>query len=336
MSKKMIGIVVLMAMVITGCSRDHFAINSNNPPERELGDYLPADELEFMGEGGYYHYYKTLDTEELEDRILVTISGEVKDNSKSTGKNDYGFQTEIWIDSEKMVLTSSGPMLNESEFKRLILLKMPITEEATWEFDAYDRLGDKHVVTGRIVEIDDETGTIEVEYTTEAGNYEKRTFMKSHGTTSFIKQLAYKDAVTYTGYHMNQVQAVKIEEQDGDLKYDRLEVVEIDYELYQLLDGFNKRWVNYIKNIDQSLMELIDVDSNAYSKVDAIKEESIVLDEYLGFKPYGIEINEDVTLIYVVEKFQVGGDKTHYNTICYEVVNRDDGLYISDFYSINP
>jgi hypothetical protein len=135
---------------------------------------------------------------------------------------------------------------------------------------------------------------------------------------------------------MNQVQAVKIEEQDGDLKYDRLEVVEIDYDFYQLIDGFNIRWVNYIKNIDQSLLELIDTDSNAYLKVVAIKEESIELDEYLGFKPYKIDSTDDVTLIYVMEKFIVGGDKTHFNTICYEVIKEKDGFVISDFYSTNP
>lgn len=336
MIKKMIGIVILLAMVITGCSNDRFAIRSDNPPDQGLSVYLPTAEYEFLGEGGYYHYYKMLKTEELEDRILVTISGEVKDNSKSTTKNDHGFQTEIWIDSEKMVQKSTGKMLNESDFDRLILLKTPIAEDATWEFDTYDKVGEKHVVTGRIIDIDDETGIVEVEYTTEAGNYEKRTFMKNHGTTSFIKQLAYKDAVTYTGYHMNQVEAVQNEEQDGDLKYDGLDVVEIDYELYQLIDGFNIRWVNYIKNIDQALMELIDMDSNAYLKVVAIKEEPIELDEYLGFKPYKIEIMDDVILICVMEKFLVGGDRTHYNTICYEVIKENDGIFISDFYSTNP
>ena len=336
MIKKMIWVVLLLAMVITGCSNDQFAIQSDNSPDQELSIYLPISEYEFMGEGGYYHYYKTLKTEVLEDRILVTISGEVKDNSKSTGKNDHTFQTEIWIDSEKMIQKSSGQMLNESDFDRLILLKKPIAEEATWEFDAIDKLGEKHVVTGRIIEVDDDTGIIEVEYTTEAGNFEKRTLKMNQGTTSFIKQVSYKNAVTYTGYHMNQVETVPMEELDEDLKFDRLEVVEIDYELYQLIDGFNIRWVNYIKNIDQALMELIDMDSNAYLKVVAIKEESIELNEYQGFKPYKIEIIDDVILIYVMEKFIVGGDRTHYNTICYEVIKDNDGIFISDFYSTSP
>lgn len=93
------------------------------------------------------------------------------------------------------------------------------------------------------------------------------------------------------------------------------------------------RWVNYIKNIDQSLLELIDVSSNAYLKVVATKVESIELDEFLGFKPYKMEIHEDAILIYVIEKFLVDGDINHYNEICYEIVKNQDGYFITDFYS---
>lgn len=333
MNKKVIGIVVFLAMFILGCSNDQFEVNADNPPSQDLNDYLPYNELEFMGEGGYYHYYKFIETETLEDRHFVSISGEVKDNSKSSGKNDHGFQIELWIDSEKMVQTSSGQMLNESEFERLIVLKTPIVEAASWKFEAHDRLGEKQVVTGRIIEIDDENETIVIEYSTETGIFEKRTMKKKFGTTSFVKQVAYKDAVTFSGYHMNQIDAIQNTVLDEDMKYDGLQVVEINDELYELIDSFNKRWVSYIKNIDQSLMELIDVDSKAYTKVVAIRDESPVLNDYLGFKPFKMEIDEDSSLIYVMEKFVVSGDKTHYNSICYEIIKKNNSLYISDFYS---
>src|SRR5690606_25798484 len=123
----------------------------------------------------------------------------------------------------------------ESEFSKLILLKKPIVEEASWEFETSDSQGQKHVVTGRIITIGEENETIDVEYTTAAGHLEKRTLKKNQGTVSFVKQVAYKDAVTYTGYHSIQNEAVT-EAMDEDDKYDALEGIEIDNELYQLID----------------------------------------------------------------------------------------------------
>lgn len=336
MNKSRFGVLVVLVIILSGCSRDDFSINDDFPPNQVLSAYLPAEDFEFMGERGYYHYYKNINVEEQSDRILISITGEVKDNSRNIGKNDHGFQIELWVDSEKMVQTFSGQMLNESEFDRLILLKMPIIEEATWEFDALDKLGRKQTVTGRIVKIEDRNETIEVEYSTKAGIFEKRTIEKNRGTISFVKQVAYKDAVTYTGYHTIPVENTLITENDEDNKYSNLDTVEVDFEIYDLIDEFNKRWVNYIKNIDQSLMELIDVNSNAYLKVVSIKDESIPLNNYLGFKPYKLESDNEVTLVYVLEKFRVNDGETHYNSICYEVIKTDEGIYISDFYLVSP
>jgi hypothetical protein len=336
MNKSIFGILVLLAFALSGCSKDDFSIKEGYPPDQVLSAYLPADNFEFMGERGYYHYYKNLNIEEQSDRVVLSISGEVKDNSRSIGKNDHGFQVELWVDSEKMVQTITGQMLNESEFDRLILLKNPIQEEASWEFDSLDQKGQKHTVTARIVVIDEEAETIEIEYTTKAGNHEKRIMAKNRGTISFIKQVAYKDAVTFTGYHHIPAETAITDENDPDHKYNTLETIDIDFEMYGIIDEFNKRWVNYIKNIDQSLMELIDLDSNAYLKVVAIKDEPIQLNDYLGFKPYKLDIVDDTTLVYVLEKFMVNDDEVHYNAICYEVIKTDKGIYISDFYLANP
>ncbi|MBE0450223.1 MAG: hypothetical protein IBX70_05170 [Clostridia bacterium] len=336
MNKSIFGILVLLAFVLSGCSKDEFSIKEGYPPDQALSVYFPAEEFEFMGERGYYHYYKNLNVEDQSDRVILSISGEVKDISRNIGKRDHGFQVELWVDSEKMVQTISGQMLNESEFNRLILLKNPIQEDAIWVFDSLDKKGQKHTVTARIVVIDEEAETIEIEYTTKAGNHEKRIMAKNRGTISFVKQVTYKDALTYTGYYHIPAESAITNENDQEYKYNTLEAIEIDFEIYEIVDEFNKRWVNYIKNIDQSLMELIDMDSNAFLKIVAIKDEPIQLNDYLGFKPYKLEVVDDMTLVYVLEKFMVNNDEIYYNAICYEVIKMDEGLFISDFYLSNP
>ncbi|EKE27095.1 MAG: hypothetical protein ACD_4C00045G0001, partial [uncultured bacterium (gcode 4)] len=263
-------------------------------------------------------------------------SGEVKDLTKGFSNKDYSFEMKYVVDHEKIVQTIDKNVINDSAYKEIVLLKLPLTLDASWQFKTKTFDNKTQTITANIIEYDPYQGSITVEYSGENQYYEVRHFQKNIGITSFTKLVTYKNAKAITGYHLyqNQENAIKDEIEALDetlLNYEMAKEIPVEAEYFEIIELFNLSWVKLLNEQADDIYKIVKTDSEAHKKLELIETELTDKVEFLGFKPTAISETSTQVKIKVLELYRVADREISVNNIEYTIDKNQGTIEISDF-----
>lgn len=162
-------------------------------PSQELAGLLPREEGYQWRYSGFaeYGHEMTLDAISPEaDRILYTVTGQVYDISDGESDNDFTLSLSYTVDAQSLVQEKTAPMMMDSPYDRIELLRTPLREGATWQQTVEDVSGQSITLECTIEKAEEESaGTV---YTvlyrdTESGYYERREIREDTGVIRFEK-----------------------------------------------------------------------------------------------------------------------------------------------------
>lgn len=324
--RKLFFIICLIGL-ITGCEFNSNLDIESNPT---ILEFLPETADTFDGDGGYQHVINQI--EKISDRKGegVKLFGEVKDILPPGKYENHAFSIELRVDENQMVQTYSGKRLNESEFMKLILVKLPLEVGNTWKFNSETRSGDNVSVMGEIVEYDDAIGMIRVRHSLKNGYYEERTLYKHRGVTDFVRLVTFKNETAISGYHsVWRFDALDASDIEVDMAYPK-QVVIPDH-LYNLILGFNQSWSAFILNEDEEILSFIEDGSEAYKKIMAVDRELSTAITFMKYYPYAIELDNNQATIWAFERFEDQEGLTLENKVKYNIVQVNLIPKISNF-----
>lgn len=313
---------MLCALIFTGCSKEGI----ERVPviaDSTLLAFMPEILSGYSGEGSYYHESKRIEISNEVTGDWIRVFGEVKDNLTGYSKIDFNYQINYWVDADKIVQTYEGAALNESNFKSIELLRLPIEKGNTWVFSAEDHTGKSVKVTGEIMEVSDEADHVVVKHSTKDGYYEQRDLYKGMGVTDFIRQVTYKNESTLSGYHMDYITS-----DEEEMEVQRIQIPDA---LYQLILKFEMAWALYVVEEDLAIFETLLPESNAEQKIKSIIQMPTFELEFVEFIPYEHLIVGDVHIIYVREVFMNASEEVMENKMMFTIMDADAQLQIIDF-----
>ena len=319
--------VLCLIALITGCGFNPNLEIESNPV---ILEYLPESADTFDGDGGYQHVIKQIEKISGGQGDGVKIIGEVKDILPPGKYENHAFSVELRVDENQMVQSYSGKRLNESEFLKLVLIKLPFEVGNTWKFNSKTRTGEHVSVLGEILEYDEAMGMIKVRHSLKNGYYEERTLYKSRGVTDFVRLVTFKNETAISGYHsVWRFDALDTSNTEVAMAYPKQVV--IPDPLYNLLLGFNQSWSAYILNEDEKILSFIEVESEAYKKIMAVDRELSTAITFIKYYPYAVEFNNDQATIWAFERFEDQEGLTLENKVKYNIVHVDLIPKISNF-----
>ena len=320
-------IVIHMIALISSCGYDAYNEIDPNP---QILEFLPDTVDSYNGDAGYQHVVNQIEPIDDSNGLGVKLLGEVKNVSAPGKYENHAFTIELLVDDEKMLQTYSGKRLNESEFLKLVLIKLPLEVGNTWKFNSETRWGNSVSVVGEIIEFDETEGFVKVRHSLKSGYYEERTLFKSHGVTDFIRLVTFKNETAITGYHSDwRYTETPTDEVDVAMAYPK-QVVIPDH-LYNLLLGFNQSWSAYILEEDDAILSFVEEGSEAYKKIMSVDRELSSDITFLKYYPYAIEREDNTATIWAFERFENQEGQTLENKVKYHVINVNQIPKISNF-----
>lgn len=360
MKKIIITAVVLSVFLFTGCS---IHSDANIPSDEHLLKFLPASGEEYLGDGDYYHVTKEIQFEKEDGMESAVITGEVKNNFAGGTGADYNFTIRLEVTSQELVQTYTGNRLNDSDFDRVILLKLPLEVDHSWSFTATNKEGKKQKVTATITEIFNDGKGIKARYETKDGYFEERTLYEKHGVIDFLRQVIYQNESTVTGYHSvleivkeDQASASSKSTTEGDditsdVSMDTtidssidtttdtttdaqvfpMKVIELPVAYYNLILGFEQAWTGYISNSSDDLLKFVEPDTPAYTKIMEVDRSGDIIMNFVKYYPYEMTAENNYIVINIVETFTTEDQITIKNKVSYTISNADTIPKVYDF-----
>ncbi|GAB6106181.1 hypothetical protein [Fusibacter bizertensis] len=356
MKKIIITAVVLSVFLFTGCG---IHSDINRPSDERLLKFLPVNGEEFLGDGDYYHVTKEIQFEKDDGKESAVITGEVKNNFAGGTGADYNFTIRLEVTSQELVQTYTGNRLNDSDFDRVILLKLPLEADQSWSFTATNKEGKKQKVTATITEIFNDGKGIKVRYETKDGYFEERTLYEKHGVIDFLRQVIYQNESTVTGYH-SVLEIVKDDQASAssnstnasddltsDVSIDAtidssmdtttdtqvfpMKVIDLPIAYYNLILGFEQAWTGYVSNSSDDLLKFVEPDTPAYTKMMEVDRSSDIKMNFVKYYPYEMTTENNYIVINIVETFTTEDQITIKNKVSYTISNADTIPKVYDF-----
>lgn len=333
MKKNLLFIFVFsfVSIFIIGCSNS----SEQSPYDTELSEYLIASKAEYYGEGQYYHEIQELQITDENFKRIVIAKGEIRDTSIGKRTDKFKFVYEFIVDKEKIIQTIDNKLLNDSEYKKIVLLKAPIELGNSWSFDAIGFDNKRERFTAEIISCSDDKDEITVKYYASNNYTEYRTFIKNLGVVRFNKEIKYKDARTISGFNMNDILMSKNEADDKNRSLEAyLEVVAPEI-ILELLINFNTEYAKRVRGEENSINYYMTAEGAANEKISGMssvatedfKFSALVVTELLS-------ISENIIEVEVAEKYDVGKEDFIINRMKYRCILKDDIWLIDDFSSL--
>ena len=337
MKKRSIMIILLSLLCLTSCNNQGKHVSYN----LELMSYMTSKPASYYGESDYYHEIQKIEQQALNNQRLVVASGEIKDNSIGNTRVDYSFNYQFLVTDQSVFQTLDNNRLNDSNFREIELLRLPLEMGNIWTFDAVMFNNKTTKMTAEIMYVSDSLDEIKVKYT--AKDYSAfRVFKKELGVTDFIKEVAYKDVKAISGFHLEQDEDTP----ETDLSKSEAEVNEIQneesifsdisevathQEEYDLILGFNQNYEKKIRLEDQKLTEYVMPESPASEKINGLKAVDVGTFNFIKFKIESRLETDDAVILEVVEMYDLGDNQSIMNTVKYTLKDYGDHLMIYNF-----
>ena len=336
MRKIIIWLVMMLLLLLTSCSRD--ALNLESPNDALL-EFLQSTTDTYTGDDNYFHVVKAISSETSDS---VKLSGEVKNNSTSGSKSEYEFEVTCTVIGNRMIQTIEGSRLNDSDFNEVTILEAPIEIGHKWHYKAVNKVGNKVAFNAEIIDVWDNGNAVKVKYESKDGYREERTIFSGRGTIDFVKEISYKGTSIITGYHStfsseseanSEVPVTTEVETSLEAQAESMPMVSINIpvSIYNLLLGFNQSWDSFIKDGDEAIWKLVELESPAVEKLDSI---DITEDKgYRFYKFYAYEIHEEkpYVVVSIVETYVDDQNNEMRNKVTYWISNTDTVPKIYDF-----
>lgn len=319
-------VLILSAMTLSGC------VNQQNKNyDITLSEYLPVAPERYLGENEYEHVINSVTREEKANVLHVKALGEIKDSSIGVSNKKFDFSLEFDVTDLCLYQTVDNPLLNDSEFKEIELLRLPLAEGATWKFTAKRFDGKKESVEATIVAVDSEAGTLEVEYV--SGDYiERRILKKNLGTTDFTKSIVFKSAKAVSGYHLDlDSKAKSVAVQSEMIEFNAIKEISVSQRARQLICDFNDAYISYASGSECDIEQYLCVDSPAIEKIKSINSIESNTVTFLGLKAVAERKTDKRWEIDVAELTKLGEEEELINRMTYTIVEEDGLLKIYDF-----
>lgn len=298
-------ILLLLLVFFGGCSvsRENNEVIDVALDEysKELDGFLPKGDFKWIytGFAEYMQELTIMDVYETSAKKTYKTSGEVLDMSSGESSLDFSLAVNYIITHDELIQEKIEEVMMDSEFDKLILLKLPIEVNATWSENVTSSDGEKESITATIVEIIGKkpNRTVRVEYVSSDAKYmEKRSIQEGLGVVSFDKSMNFGSDKFDMGYSLMKY---KLEKANADTdseaniskdlstddklnnKVDDPNLVEKEL-VNQLSDeekavkeaivNFNNSWLSYINDDDNSIYDYLLPNGKAYKIIKNFKK----------------------------------------------------------------
>lgn len=337
MRNKIVLMILLSLLFLTACNRHKAQVDYNS----ELVSYMISKPASYYGEGQYYHEIQKIKQTEHDNQYLIEASGEIKDNSIGNTHGDYTFNYQFLVTDQSVFQTLDNNRLNDSDFKEVELLSLPLEMGNTWIFNVVMFNNKTTKMTAEIVYVSDALDELKVKYT--AKDYTAyRVFKKGFGVTDFIKEIAYKDVKAISGFHLEQDGGIKKSDlSKSEIKIDKIQndegtfsdILEPETPLkeHDLILEFNQNYEKKIRLEEHKLSNYVMPESPASEKINNLKVVDVGAFSFIKFKVKSRQKIGDSVIIEVVEMYDLGDDHSIMNTVTYTLKQYGDHLMIYNF-----
>lgn len=161
-------------------------------PSEELAAMLPDEQgyqWQYFGFAEYGHEM-TLDAITPEGDIKYAVTGHVYDMSDGESDADFSIALTYTVGADTLIQEKTAPMMMDSAFDRLELLRTPLTQGAAWQQTVQDASGQDVTLMCTIEKVEEKGGA--AVYTvlyqdTASDYYERREIRKGVGVIRFEK-----------------------------------------------------------------------------------------------------------------------------------------------------
>lgn len=186
-------LVALMLMALTACKSNEEA-TSNGLLNEDLVKLLPNENFKwaYMGQAEYYHEMTLESIIKDEKQAIYKVVGEVEDVSGGDSGNDYNTEVFYEINDTSIIQRKAAPMMMDSEYDTITLIKAPLEEGNTWTEEIKDRNGKKQTIVAEIITVEErEDGMMYTVYyqNKKEGYTESRMIMDGFGVLAFKKSI---------------------------------------------------------------------------------------------------------------------------------------------------
>ncbi|MDK2867496.1 MAG: hypothetical protein PWP38_1811 [Clostridiales bacterium] len=318
--KAVMGLMIL-SVLLTGCTR---ADETEQPYDETLAAFLTNAEAGYAGDNHYYHIVKDITDQKTHGCYTQTLSGEVLNNDIGKSNEDFSFEMNYQVFSNRIELMVSGSHLNESDYDKIVALQLPLAKDSVWSFKANRDSYHNIKVTATITDVSDDQVT--VRFNDPKGHEEIRVLTKGKGTTDFYKYYQYEQERVLTGYHEDPSYVADVGIKSSD--FDIIEAITIDQTMHELIVNYNLAWEKFVKNGDQTIYQYVVPDSPAAIALNGINSEGIEVD-FIAFKPTAIEKDDEHCTLALTEAFFDKDGQMILNDMYYEL-KQIDGRWLID------
>lgn len=202
--KKMSIVLLIVAMIFTliACKADDEAPKELN---EALVKLMPEENFKwaYIGKDEYYHemVLESITTSEIE--YIYKVTGSVQENSTSGSADDFNIELYYEIKGDSIKQIKTAPMMLDSEYDRMTLIKAPLEVGTKWTEEVRDFNDEKQTIHGEIIKATEtEKGMLyEVFYKNPKIEYsESRQIVEGLGVVAFTKVIGSGDQRAQYGY----------------------------------------------------------------------------------------------------------------------------------------
>ena len=204
--KKKVILLLIMSLVLfsfAACSKDKAA--EDLPLNKELMKLMPDEGFRWAHRGAaeYYHEMDLKSITEDEKEIIYKVEGEVEDVVSGEQAKDYSIELFYKIVGDSMIQTKVAPMMLDSEYDELTIIKAPLEKGTKWTEQVKNQDGKKVTLEGEIIQVtaDDRGNIYKVTYVDKKTGYsETRKIMETLGVIAFTKLVEIEGQPYSQGY----------------------------------------------------------------------------------------------------------------------------------------
>lgn len=353
-------ILVACALLITGCSKqrdgDEIIDVSLDEYSKELDGFLPKGDFKWIytGFAEYMQELTIIDVYETSSKKIYKMSGEVLDMSNGESSLDFSLSVNYIVTHDELVQEKIEEVMMDSEFDKLILLKLPIELGATWNETVISSDGDKELIVATIIEIVGKkpNRTVRVEYRNKDKTYiEKRAIQEGLGVVSFDKNMSFGSEKFEMGYSLIKYKIEKANSLDNsittsgagtDASKDSLgqssdsntnQMSDDEKSVKEAIVNFNNSWISYINDGKLDVYKYLVPNGKAFKVIENFKKGNMK-QKFSAMDVNEVSIVGDLASVDVHEEIIKLIDNNS-TTLVYDWIyhlKRIDGKWLIDYY----
>jgi hypothetical protein len=342
MTKKygVVFLIIVMIFSLIGCKSEDDAVKELDETLLKL---MPDENFKwaYIGKDEYYHEMLLESITVSETKHIYKVTGAVQENAASGSAEDFNIEIFYEVEGNSIVQNKNAPMMLDSEYDRMTLIKAPLEIGTKWSEEVKDFNDKKHTIHAEIVNIveSDKVKTYDVVYKNSKIDYsERRQISEGFGVVTFTKVIGSGEQSAQYGYALygrnsGYISASNTDENDdsnsdteeGDEldSEEDLEVVDLDdesssdaetaepdavvvdeaYEVEKAIIAFNNAWIKYVNDNNQDFFNYVVKNSTAYNNAKNFDKTNLK-EEFLTMDISNIVVNGNVATARVYEEIR--------------------------------